>query len=74
MPYFQGMYNEYPVYRPSTQLEQQRTLETLKVQTDYLVTEMNGIKEVLGDFMGEVRDRLGELNQSLSHLQRVTEC
>jgi hypothetical protein len=34
---------------------------------------MNGIKEVLRDFMGEVRERLGELNQSLSHLQRVTE-
>ena len=49
--------------------EDQRTLDALKIQSDYLVTEVNGIKETLKDFMTEVRDKMDELSERISDIQ-----
>lgn len=66
-------YSEYAIIRQNPQNEQQRTLDTLKVQTDYLVTEINGIKDVLGDFITEVRSHLQDLTEHVSTIKRVSE-
>lgn len=62
------------MYRQQAQPEHQKTLETLRVQTDYLVTEINGIKEVLCEFISEVRVRLSQLTDNINNLQKAGEA
>ena len=73
MPIYTGYEPYFQVYRQQVQAENQKTLETLRMQTDYLVTEINGIKEVLGEFISEVKVQLTQLHENIATLQRATE-
>lgn len=66
MPYFQENQMSTTQYDPHVEQENNKTMETLRIQTDYLVSEVNEIKHTLGNFMNDVREQLKRIDKKLT--------
>ena len=73
MPYIAGFCQEYPLFGQNCQTEDQRTLEVLKVQTNYLASEVTEMKSTLKDFIADVTSKLDHITDNVSRLQMASE-
>jgi hypothetical protein len=44
-------------------------METLRMQTDYLVAELGNIKSTLGNFVSEVNEKLSSLSKMVREIR-----